>query len=408
MDLPQNKFLRIIETIKEGYFDVDLRGNYLNCNKSLCELIGYSREELLKLNYKQVTDKENQKTVFEIFNSVYRTGKPRTDLLYQFITKSNEKITAEVSVYLKYDSQGNKIGFYGLIRDVTEKTIAKQKLQESEEKYRNFVENAQEGLLAIDENSYIIFVNPKICEMLGYNRDELMGRSVFSLLKLSRSEIIAIFRDQWEKGLIETFELEFIKKDRTVLSTSVNATSITDENGNFKGSFAFINDITMRKLAEQKLKESEERYRNLIESGPFAIVLVNKQGKISYCNPAFEKLSGYPQEELIGYKFKDLSAIYPEDVPIMVNRFQKNLKGEFLPPLEIELYKKDGNVAWISYQSTLVKVGEESLLQIVIEDVTEKRKADLLIKEEIAKLKELEQIRRDLISRVSHELKTPL
>ena len=159
---------------------------------------------------------------------------------------------------------------------------------------------------------------------------------------------------------------------------------------------------------EQKLKESEERYRNLIESVPFSIALIDQQGKIIYCNPAIEKLLGYKREELIGGEFKDLPALHPKYIPMMLKRFQRVIKGEILPPFEIELYKKDNRLIWIRYQSFLVKLGDIVLLQTVLHDITEQKKADLLIEEEILKLKELDQIRKDLISRVSHELKTPL
>jgi PAS domain S-box-containing protein len=169
-----------------------------------------------------------------------------------------------------------------------------------------------------------------------------------------------------------------------------------------------ISDVTETFRLEQKLKESEKRYRNLIESVPFSIALIDQQGKIVYCNPAIEKLLGYHRDELIGHEFKNLPAVHPKYVPILLKRFQKIIKGEILPPLEIELYKKDKSLIWIRYQSTLVKLGNELLLQTVINDITEQKTADLLIEEEILKLKELDQIRKDLISRVSHELKTPL
>jgi PAS domain S-box-containing protein len=156
------------------------------------------------------------------------------------------------------------------------------------------------------------------------------------------------------------------------------------------------------------LKESEERYRNLIESVPFSIALIDHIGKIIYVNPAIEKLLDYSRDELIGMEFKNLPAVNPEYIPLLLKRFQKVLKGEILPPLEMELYKKDGSPIWIRYQSTLVKLGDNTLLQTVINDISEQRKADLLIEEELVKLKDLDQIRKDLISRVSHELKTPL
>ncbi|MCK4779866.1 MAG: PAS domain S-box protein, partial [Candidatus Lokiarchaeota archaeon] len=121
MEFSQNKFLQIIESIKECYFEVDLKGTFTYFNNSMCELTGYSREELFGLNYKNVADEENQKKVFKGFNSVYRTGEPLTDFEYQFKKKNEEKLIGETSVYLKCDSKGNKIGFYGLFRDVTKR-----------------------------------------------------------------------------------------------------------------------------------------------------------------------------------------------------------------------------------------------------------------------------------------------
>ncbi|MFW9900208.1 MAG: PAS domain S-box protein [Candidatus Thorarchaeota archaeon] len=676
MDFSKNKFIQIIEGIKEGYFEVDLKGNFTFFNDSVCKLIGYSQEELLGLNYKYIADEENRKKVFNGFNSVYITGEPLTDFEYEFKNRAGEKIIGETSVYLKIDSNGNKIGFYGIFRDVTKRkeqekqfrreleqlvnlrthelrdseekysnlfhhsndaiilhdlegniidvnqrvlekfgytrdeilnlniadlhptselelskkafeeiskigfvsfeisfikknkkiffaevssslfdlggkkviqgvvrdttfrimtekrlkeseekyhqlfnkfpypiglfdlngnlidcnsatgnllsthviddiigknyrefwvydkrdkplvslfndiftkiistgetinfefpihrtigeliwsyaTASKikigmnefiqiilmdistrketqQRLRESEEKYRNLVENAHEGVWAVDENDNTIFVNPKLCEMLGYTREEIMSKNLHYFLESPMIDLINSYRERRGQGLKDTYELEFIKKDGTILSTIINASPILKENGEFKGSFAFITDITKRKIAEQKLKESEARYRNLIESVPFSIALIDQQGKLIYCNPALEKLINYSRDELIGIEFKNLPAINPEYVPLLLRRFQRVLKGEILSPLDMELYKKDGSSIWIRYQSTLVKLGEKILLQTVINDITEQRKADLLIEEELVKLKDLDQIRKDLISRVSHELKTPL
>ncbi|MFX1502439.1 MAG: PAS domain S-box protein [Promethearchaeota archaeon] len=421
MDLLQNKFLWIIDNIKEGYYEVDLKGNYIYCNKALCELTGFSREELLKLNYKQLTDKKNQKIAFEGYNTVYKTGIPKIDLEYQFFNKSKEIVTGETSVYLKYDSEGNKIGFYGIFRDITKRkkeeerfkdefeqlvNLKTKELRESEEKYSNLFHHSNDGILLHDIEGNIIEVNQRALEQFGYTRSEILKLKIVDLHPANALEASKkAFEEIQKKGVIE-FEITFKKKNGEIFIAEVSSSMFYM--GGKKVIKGNVRDITERILTEKKLKESEERYRNLIESVPFSILLINQQGKVSYCNPEVEKTFGYTQEELIGQKFQDLSGLYSEYIPTMVNRFQKVLKGEILPPKEIKLKKKDGNLAWISYQSTLVKVGDETSLQIVINDVTEKRKADVLINEEIVKLKELDQIRKDLISRVSHELKTPL
>ncbi|MFW9971737.1 MAG: PAS domain S-box protein [Candidatus Odinarchaeota archaeon] len=548
MEFSENKFLKIIDSIKEGYFEVDLQGNFTFFNKSLLKFTGYSKAELLGLNYKYIADEKNKKKIFEGFNTVYKTGEPLTDFEYQFKNKNGEKTIGETSVYLKYNSKGEKIGFFGLFRDVTKRkeeeerfkqeleqlvNLRTEELRESEEKHRFITENAMDLIAVIDMKMKFEYVNEKVHnKIMGYKKEDLIGKNAISFIHPDdREKVLQTFKEATEKG--ETFtEVRIKHKDGHYVWTGNNGSIYIDKNG--KPKFLIIaRDITKRKKAEtklmeseekyrniinhldlgfyqlswdgillnhnprfceilgydqfenlknkdvhdfwqnpedrsvylkelekngfvknyqilakkkngekivlqlnshilemnkrnnsiiqglisditekfeleQKLKESEERYRNLIESVPFSIALIDQQGTMVYCNPSIEELLGYRQDELVGYKFKDLPAVHPKYIPLLLNRFKKVLMGEILPPLEMELYKKDGSLIWIKYQSTLVKLGNEVLLQTVINDITEQKHADLLIEEEIIKLKELDQIRKDLISRISHELKTPL
>jgi len=389
----------------------DLEGNLIDCNSATSNLLStHTLEDYIGKNYREFWSyHEKDKPLITLFNQkfteIISTGKT---LNFEFpIHRTIGKIIWCYATASKITIGKNQF-IQIILMDISAQEEAQQRLKKSEAKYRNLVENAQEGVWAVDDTDLTIFVNPKICEMLGYTRDEMMRKSLYLFLEDSGIELIKGFRERREKGLTDTYEVDFVKKDGTLVSTSINAAPILNENGEFKGSFAFINDITNRKIAERKLKESEERYRNLIESVPFSIVLIDQNGKLIYCNPALEKLIDYSRDDLIGIEFKNLPAINPEYVPILLKRFQKVLKGEILSPLEMELYKKDGSSVWIKYQSTLVKLGDNILLQTIINDISEQRKADLLIEEELVKLKDLDQIRKDLISRVSHELKTPL
>ncbi len=389
----------------------DLEGNLIDCNSATSNLLStHTLEDYIRKNYREFWSyHEKDKPLIALFNNIF-TEIIKNGKTINFEFPIHQTIGGIIWCYATTSRIiiGKKPFIQIILMDISAQKEAQQKLKESEEEYRNLVENAQEGVWAVDENDDTIFVNPKICEMLGYTRDEIMGKNLFFFLEDSMIDLITSYRERREKGFKDTYELDFIKKDGTLLSTSINAAPILNENGEFKGSFAFINDITNRKIAEQKLKESEERYRNLIESVPFSIVLIDQQGTLIYCNPALEKLIDYRRDELIGIEFKNLPAINTKYVPILLKRFQKVLKGEILSSLEMELYKKDGQSIWIRYQSTLVKLGDDILLQTIINDITEQRKADLLIEEEFVKLKELDQIRTDLISRISHELKTPL
>ena len=115
------KYRGILENIKEGYFEVDLRGNFTFINNSTINLHGYSKGELLGTNYKKFVDNQTAEKLFEAYNYVYKTGSGLDDLQYEIIRKDGKKRYFESTVYLRFDTKGNKIGFYGIVRDITDK-----------------------------------------------------------------------------------------------------------------------------------------------------------------------------------------------------------------------------------------------------------------------------------------------
>jgi PAS domain S-box-containing protein len=135
---------------------------------------------------------------------------------------------------------------------------------------------------------------------------------------------------------------------------------------------------------------------------------LNSDGRIIDINPAAEGLAGYKRGELLGKKFQDLDIIHPKYLPLLVDLFIKFIKGEVLHRIDIQIYKKDETIIWVNLQASVVEIGDDILVQVILQDITERKKAELIIKEEMQKLKELDQLRKDLISRVSHELRTPL
>jgi PAS domain S-box-containing protein len=112
----KEKYQSIIETIHEGYYEVDLRGHLTFASDALCKFIGYSQDELLGQSYKIITDKKVRKLVFKTFNKVFNTEIQQNLFQFQVKRKNGEKAFFETSVYLKYDANSKKIGFYGIVR----------------------------------------------------------------------------------------------------------------------------------------------------------------------------------------------------------------------------------------------------------------------------------------------------
>ena len=124
----EEKYRTILESIQEGYFEVDLNGNFTFCNDSMSRLTGHSKEELLGMNHKQFTNKETAKEVFQAFNKVYTTGEPSKGFDWQIIRKDGVEGFIEASVSLQKDSSGKPTGFKGMIRDITERKRMEQQI----------------------------------------------------------------------------------------------------------------------------------------------------------------------------------------------------------------------------------------------------------------------------------------
>ncbi len=129
----EERYRTILEDIEEGYFEIDLAGNATYFNDSICRIFGYPREELLHMNYKQYTDKENGEKCFQIYNKVYKTGKSDKVYDYEIIRKDGTARYMETLLSLQKDSSDNPVGFRGISRDITERKRADDALKRNRE-----------------------------------------------------------------------------------------------------------------------------------------------------------------------------------------------------------------------------------------------------------------------------------
>ena len=166
--------------------------------------------------------------------------------------------------------------------------------------------------------------------------------------------------------------------------------------------------INNRRKANLIVKKSEEKFRNLFKKTPNSIILFNKDGIIIDLNSAAENLFELKKDDLIGENYNKLSLYSSELSTILKENLVFKEENKESNPLEIELQKKNADQIWVNLKTSSYEIENEFFIQTIIEDITEKKKAEKIIKDEIKKLKELDEIKTDLIRRTSHEFKTPL
>jgi two-component system NtrC family sensor kinase len=337
----EEKYRTILEEMEEGYYEVDLMGNFTFVNDAMCRILGYSRDELIGMNYKTYTHKENVKAVLDAYNRVYRTCEPLQWFPMAEVRKDGTRVLVEDSVLPITDDKGGVIGFRGISRDVTERKQAEDALQKSEERYRVLAENAGEAIFVVQDD-VVKFINPKGVELSGYSGEELASRP---FTKFIHPDDIHMVTDRYLRRLRgelvpQTYNFRIIRKDGDIRWGELNAVPVFWEDR--PAVLCFMSDITERKQAEEALRQSEEKYRTILEETGDGYFETDLAGSFTFVNDAQARLLGYSSEEIIGMSFR---AFTPEErVNAVLEAYSRMYKtGEPLRNFVDEVIGKDGS-----------------------------------------------------------------
>jgi two-component system cell cycle sensor histidine kinase/response regulator CckA len=256
----EQKYRTILETIEEGYYEVDIDGNFTFFNDSMCKILGYPKDELLGMNNRQYMDRENAKKMYQVFNRVYNTGKPNKGFDWQFTRKDGTKRYVETSVSLMKDAEGQRIGFRGILRDVTDRKLGEEALKESEEKYRTLFEDSLEAM-SLTQQGKIVDVNPAWLRLHGFeDKREVIGMDIIDVIHPEDKRILVERRRMWPKLKERVYQLRDVRKDGSVVDVEVYSSGISL--GGKDAILATLHDITERKRAEEEKRDLEEKLRH--------------------------------------------------------------------------------------------------------------------------------------------------
>ena len=269
--------------------------------------------------------------------------------------------------------------------DITGHMKAKQKLYKSEQRFRSLIEATSDWLWEIDQNGIYTYCSPKVKDLLGYEPEEIIGKTPFDLMPPGEAERVAgLFKDIIESRKhfngLENTNLDKGGRD-VVLETS--GVPILDESGNLLGYRGIDRDITDRKKAEEALRESEERYKALFECIAEGIIVADTETKeFKYANPAICKMLGYTEEELERFGVRD---IHPkEDLQHIISEFEAQARGEKTLSSSIPCLRKDGTIMYADINTAMVLIDGRQWNVGFFTDITEPKR----IKAELENYKE--------------------
>jgi PAS domain S-box-containing protein len=270
-----------------------------------------------------------------------------------------------------------------LQQDTTERKKAEKALRESEEKYRLVVDNMADVITVMDMNLGFTYVSPSIIRLRGYTAEEVMAQSLEQIMTPESLQLVArVFEEEMkleasgtaDPGRTRILELEEYKKDGSTVWLENHLSFFRDKEKKLVGIIALSHDITERKRAEEKLRESEKSYRDLFENANEAI-FVAQGGKLVFFNPRTVMMSGYSAEELGSRPY--IEFIHPEDRDMFIRRHVRRMKGEELPHnYDIRIIHKDGNVRWVKLNVVAINWKGKPATLNFLSDITERKRAE--------------------------------
>jgi PAS domain S-box-containing protein len=341
----EKKYRSILEDISEGYWEVDLAGNFTSFNNAVCQLLGYPEEEMAGMNYRAYTSPDDVDKVYRAFNQVYITGNPIKNMHYEIVQKGGSKKFAETSVFLRQNKNGETIGFRGVSHDVTERIQMEEVLRRSEERYRTILDEMQNAYFELDLAGNYTFGNDSLYRYLGYSPSELIGTNTRAVTAADDVEMLyQKFNQLYRTGTpINNLVYKTIRKDGSIGYVEISASLLRNEKGEIIGFRGVGRDITQRLQIEESLKQSEEKYRSTLEQMEEAYYEVDLAGNFTFFNDAMWRQLGYSKEELMGMNYKVYTPA--EDANKVFQAFNQVYRtGEPLKAFQEKNIRKDGTI----------------------------------------------------------------
>jgi PAS domain S-box-containing protein len=376
----------VMENIPQYIYWKDLELNYLGCNDNYAKLIGIELPE----NIINKSDNDLLIDEFQIsFNhekemEVVNTNTPKFHNIEYWTLKNGGKIWVNVNRIPLNDSDGKVMGVLITFDDITERKKAEEDLLRQHERLERIMETNPAGIISVDYEGNIVYANSQAERVLQFPKDELVKEKIFTtLFRFVDAKGNAVPKETLPFQVISRtkkpiFDLHLYLElpNKNLILLSINGTPLIGKDGEIENIIFTVDDVTERELSKQKIKESEEKYRDLLETSSVGIIEINVENeRVSYLNPKLLELVGYQEKKAI-YKKLIEEIIHPDDVKRL---FRSSEDKE----LEFRIISKDEKLKWLKGKKSnqYNEAGEIKSFRLWLEDVTEKKMYEELIYE---------------------------
>jgi PAS domain S-box-containing protein len=352
----EERYRVLIEDVADGFYEVDLRGNFKFFNDALCRIFGYPRQAIQGRNYAEFMDAENARIAYDTFNRLFREGGSVADMSWEIIRPDSERRFLEISAKLITDAHGRKIGFRGIARDITDRHLAQKALQTSEacalelsetsrraeRRYRAFLNFLPDPVFVFNLDSTVSYLNPAFEKVFGWSLEELQGKIVPFVPDECRAQTREGLARLYREEVIHNFETRRLTKDGRLLDIVIDGAIFYDENHRPAGQVITLRDVTQEKRTarvnqamfrisqalyqfrtlDTRLEFITREVRQLLDvEGASVILLDEEQQEFFFRESVFDNLdTGQRMKEIRFPADKGVAGqVYRTGQPLMVN-----------------------------------------------------------------------------------------
>lgn len=391
---------QLMDAIPNPVFINDLSGAYIDCNRAFSELSGVEKKDLIGKSTVSLVGPELAETHFQVDSRLLAEGKSIEHEAKVFYADGTLR-DAIINKAVYTDAQGKPAGIVGVIQDITQRKQTEQALRESEWRHRMFLDRLPDPTVVYDLKDRVITSNRAFKETFGWSAEEIEEQKAEFVPPEALEETREKIRHMRQGHPVTRFETVRLTKDGRRLNVELNTSPLYDDEDNHIGNIVVMGDITAVKEAEAAHRESEERFRNLVETMNEGLTILNPDSTIQYCNAKFCEMLGYQCEEVTGQPFtKFLDQKNREHFEHCWEEGRRKREGSF----ELVFQKKNGGRVF-ALVSPRVDPGEEGRpvnAFMVVTDIT--RSKDL--ESQLVQVQKLEAIGQ-LAAGIAHEINTP-
>jgi len=373
----------LIDTAQAIVMVLDPEARIVRFNRYMEELSGYALSEVKGKDwFSTFLPMQDHKNIHELFKKAI-IGHRTQGNVNPIVIKNGGQRFIEWYDRTLWDQEGNIIGLLTVGHDITNRILAEEALRESEERYRSVVQQQTELVCRSKPDCTLTFVNDAYCRYFNKSESELVGKSFLSLLpEEDREPLREHFASFTPENNIQIIRHQVVNKDGKIKWQQWTNQAFFDENGKVVEFQATGIDVTERILAEEALRESEERYRNLIELSPDAVVVHDAAGKILFVNSAAVQMAGANSiSQLQGKSIFDF--IHPDYHAEATTMIEQMLNDKCaVGPMEQKLVTLDGSEIYAGVTASYLQFENMPAIQALVRNITNRKQIERVVREE--------------------------